>query len=246
MQGENFLSGFTTGAVASLAGSGAKAMGFGSLGVVGTATVAGAEASALTGGNWMSGAMSGMNIGLLNHGYAVDQKTGKVTPFSNVGDDSGFDLYETGIWNADGTFTSTQASTIVDWPHASSNELNWALASIGIGLSAAEKTTFTMPSFVPKLLKSSSQLFNTAAKVGGMGLGAYNGYDTWMQYNNHEINFSQMLNEEASNALSTFGGEAGAAWGIGWEAGRTVVNTNWYQAFKYKTLMPFRQKFLGY
>lgn len=67
VQGNNFLSGFATGAVASLAGSGAKAMGFGSLGVVGACTVAGAEASALTGGNWMSGAMAGMSIGLFNH-----------------------------------------------------------------------------------------------------------------------------------------------------------------------------------
>jgi len=67
MQGGSFGNGFATGAVASLAGSAGKAMGFGSLGVVGTCTVAGAGASALTGGNWMSGAMAGMSIGMFNH-----------------------------------------------------------------------------------------------------------------------------------------------------------------------------------
>ena len=67
MQGGSFGNGFATGAVASLAGSAGKAMGFGSLGVVGACTIAGAGTSALTGGNWMDGAMQGMDIGMFNH-----------------------------------------------------------------------------------------------------------------------------------------------------------------------------------
>jgi hypothetical protein len=67
MQGGSFGSGFATGAVASLVGSGAKAEGFGPDGVIGACTAAGAGAAALTGGNWMDGAMQGMDIGMFNH-----------------------------------------------------------------------------------------------------------------------------------------------------------------------------------
>jgi hypothetical protein len=67
MQGGSFGSGFATGAVASLVGSGAKAEGFGPDGVIGACTAAGAGASALSGGNWMTGAMQGMDIGTYNH-----------------------------------------------------------------------------------------------------------------------------------------------------------------------------------
>lgn len=39
--------------------------------------------------------------------------------------------------------------------------------------------------------------------------------------------------EQGSNAISTLGGEVGAAWGIGWELGRSVKNTEWYQKWKF-------------
>ncbi len=42
-----------------------------------------------------------------------------------------------------------------------------------------------------------------------------------------------MIVEQISNVISTSGGIYGAAWGIGWELGRTFTNTNWYQEFKF-------------
>jgi len=66
-QGENFGSGFITGAAASLAGSAGQDLGFGTPGVVGTTMAVGSVASALSGGDWFNGATQGMNIGLFNH-----------------------------------------------------------------------------------------------------------------------------------------------------------------------------------
>ena len=67
LQGGSFGSGFATGAVASLAGSAVKWGGFSPSEVVGATTIAGAGTSALTGSNWMDGAMAGMSIGMFNH-----------------------------------------------------------------------------------------------------------------------------------------------------------------------------------
>ena len=39
-----------------------------------------------------------------------------------------------------------------------------------------------------------------------------------------------MIAEQASNTISTFGGFYGAAWGVGWEAGRGVASIPWYRA----------------
>jgi|GEM_PF-120694 len=71
-QGDNFGSGFITGAAASLAGSAAQDLGFSTLGVVGTTTAVGGAASALSGGDWFNGAMQGMSIGTFNHTWDGD------------------------------------------------------------------------------------------------------------------------------------------------------------------------------
>ena len=246
MQGGSFGSGFATGAVASLVGSGAKAEGFGPDGVIGACTAAGAGAAALTGGNWMTGAMQGMDIGTYNHAYARDLTTGRTQGFSDFGDDFGTDMYENGHFNTDGTFTSTAAPTFVDWPHASTDIISASLGILGTGLSSAESMQFRSLGFMAKFIKCSSQSLNTVAKVGGKGLGFYNGYSTLSQYNNKQINFSQMITEEASNAISMTAGGVGPAWGIGWEGGRVIYNTDWYQQFKYETIFPLREKYLGY
>ena len=72
MQGGSFASGFATGAVASFAGSYGQWAGAGSYGVIGACTAAGAGVSALSGGNWMTGAMQGMDIGVYNHEGWID------------------------------------------------------------------------------------------------------------------------------------------------------------------------------
>lgn len=67
INGNNFGTGFLTGAISSFAGSGAQKAGFSSMGVIASTTTAGALTSAILGGNWIDGAMTGMNIGMYNH-----------------------------------------------------------------------------------------------------------------------------------------------------------------------------------
>ena len=57
-------------------------------------------------------------------------------------------------------------------------------------------------------------------KVFGFGIGL------WSQYNiltDKKMSGAQKNIETGSNVISTFGGVYGAAWGIGWEAGRTIT-----------------------
>ena len=67
LDGGNFFSGFTSGAMSSLAGSGAQALGMSSTLVRASTTVAGSVTSGLLGGGWIEGAMQGYDIGAFNH-----------------------------------------------------------------------------------------------------------------------------------------------------------------------------------
>ena len=67
LTGENFGAGFASGAFASFAGSGAQWAGIGSYGVLGATTLFGGIGSASFGGDFLAGAMTGLNIGLYNH-----------------------------------------------------------------------------------------------------------------------------------------------------------------------------------
>lgn len=67
INGNNFGTGFLTGAISSFAGSGAQMAGFSLMGVIASATTAGALTSAILGGSLLDGAKTGMNIGMLNH-----------------------------------------------------------------------------------------------------------------------------------------------------------------------------------
>lgn len=65
--GGSFESGFATGFVSSLVGSGSRALGYGANTTLGSMTIAGGLTSLLTGGDFNSGAMTGYSIGALNH-----------------------------------------------------------------------------------------------------------------------------------------------------------------------------------
>ena len=67
-----------------------------------------------------------------------------------------------------------------------------------------------------------------------------------IQYRNDEIDGTHFVMEEASNAYSTLGGLYGAAWGIGWEAGRWLTFRDSYQQWKQETVLPWRMKYFGY
>ena len=72
LTGENFGAGFASGAFASFAGSGAQWAGIGSYGVLGATTLFGGIGSAAFGGDFLDGAMTGLNIGLYNHTWEED------------------------------------------------------------------------------------------------------------------------------------------------------------------------------
>ena len=72
LKGGKFGTGFITGAVSSLVGSGAQALGFGPSGLTAMTTIAGGVSAYLSGGDWLEGAMTGMSIGSLNHSNEND------------------------------------------------------------------------------------------------------------------------------------------------------------------------------
>ena len=66
LTGDNFGVGFASGAFASFAGSGAQWAGLGKGGVLGATTLFGGIGSAVFGGDFLDGAMTGLQIGFLN------------------------------------------------------------------------------------------------------------------------------------------------------------------------------------
>lgn len=95
----------------------------------------------------------------------------------------------------------------------------------------------------------SKPVVNTSMKVikiGGYGLGLYNYYSVESQYRQGEISNSFRWIEHGSNTITTFGGIYGAAWGIGWEAGRWITERSWYQNWYNDSWLPWRENNLGY
>ena len=72
LQGGSFYSGLASGAFASFAGSGAQWAGLGKGGVLGATTLFGGIGSVAFGGDFLEGAMTGLNIGLYNHCLHID------------------------------------------------------------------------------------------------------------------------------------------------------------------------------
>ncbi len=75
----------------------------------------------------------------------------------------------------------------------------------------------------------------TAKKIGRVGnaLGVWNALSIETERQRGEINNTQWVLEQASNAFSTLGGIPGVVWGIGWELGRFMTGMEWYQEFTY-------------
>jgi len=89
----------------------------------------------------------------------------------------------------------------------------------------------------------------TAYKVtkwAGRGVGLYNSLGVAENYWNGKISDSQFVMEQTSNAISTYGGLYGAAWGFGWEVGRFITSVEAYQEWKYNTWLPLREQVLHY
>lgn len=77
-------------------------------------------------------------------------------------------------------------------------------------------------------------------------MAGYNAYDINQKHDAGEISDVQMVLEQASNTVSTFGGAVGAAWGVGWEVGRAITTIPFYQQWKVEVWYPWRKEKLGY
>lgn len=81
----------------------------------------------------------------------------------------------------------------------------------------------------------------------GRSVGAYNAWSNFDAYSNGKIEGFTLATEQTSNVISTFApGLYGAAWGIGWEAGRSITKIDSYQDWKQSTWLPYRKEKLGY
>ena len=70
----------------------------------------------------------------------------------------------------------------------------------------------------------------TSKKIGQAG----NALSIEIERQNGEINNTQWVLEQASNAFSILGGIYGAGWAVGWELGRFLTNNiECYQEFKF-------------
>jgi hypothetical protein len=83
--------------------------------------------------------------------------------------------------------------------------------------------------------------WSTTLKWTGRAIGVYNAYDIAEQYMDNKINTTQLVLEQGSNAYATLGGLYGAAWGVGWEAGRLLCSQPWYR----ENVRPVIQDALG-
>ena len=93
--------------------------------------------------------------------------------------------------------------------------------------------------------KNVAKNISTTLRWAGIALGAYNALGIQQQYHNGEIGKTQMAIEQAVNGYSTMG-PGGSYIGIGWEMGRTISKTEWYQDFREEYIFPARQAIFGY
>ncbi len=117
------------------------------------------------------------------------------------------------------------------------------MAGIGMGVEYAGGKMFSKAAktwFDPTQWKTYNQRFfgnqytirqATAKKASlgfkylGYGIGLYQGIG--ILYND-DITGRDKIIESSSNVISTIGGMYGAAWGIGWESGRMITQSDWY------------------
>ncbi len=86
---------------------------------------------------------------------------------------------------------------------------------------------------------------STGFKIGGYGLGILSAYDIRQQNKVGEITDRQKYIEQASNLFTTIGGIYGASWGVGWEIGRGITKTEWYQEMKFNLFYDYWESKVG-
>ena len=82
--GGGFGQGLASGLLSSLAGSSIQNLHLGELGTIGATTLAGGLTSDFLGGDFLSGAISGMNLGMFNHGWIKNEQGENVYMLDDV------------------------------------------------------------------------------------------------------------------------------------------------------------------
>lgn len=72
---------------------------------------------------------------------------------------------------------------------------------------------------------------STAMRIGGYLVGSYNFIS--LLNNKDELSTSEYYSEQATNIFTTFGSVYGLSWGVGWELGRMITNSEYYNRFFY-------------
>ncbi|NDV69691.1 hypothetical protein [Dysgonomonas sp. 25] len=101
----------------------------------------------------------------------------------------------------------------------------------------------------PMLAEGKARALKASKAFGklGTGLTLVSMGGTGVQYWNDEINTAQFVAEETSSFISwKLPFPYGAAWGLGWEGGRLITETEGYQNFKYYYILPWRREQFGY
>ncbi len=71
-------------------------------------------------------------------------------------------------------------------------------------------------------------------KIFGAAFGAINYGSTFYGYSQGNITTTELVGETSANTITTFGGIYGVAFGLGWELGRAITNTNVFQEYVLK------------
>lgn len=238
-QGGNPISGFVSGATSSLVGSFTTHLGGGATATIFGGGLTGGIGAAITGGNFWQGMQQGLITTGLNHvmhpitDFFDQQDPTKVTTASPNTQPIEYKFPEfEGLGLGLVGFVNEGSQNLIY------NKTTW--------FDFRQGKTYSNKFFGNQYtgLKSNSVKMSSRMSIFGKLLGAYS--QTNLIMNRKQIGNFNFVIESGVNAISTFGGINGAAVGLGWEMGRYITNTSWYQNWKYQTWLPYRYKTFGY
>lgn len=238
-QGGNPVSGFVSGATSSVVGSFSIHLGGGASATLLGGALSGGVGAAISGGDFWMGVQQGLITTGLNH----------------LAHEMVFGMYGGG-------------DPIIKNPSVLSKPIEFkqtefdgaGLALFGLLREGVEQTLFNSEgwydfrkgkTYSHKFhgnqhtgLRKSAISYSSKLNILGRWLGIFNQYQTFS--NASALGVTRTFAETGVNVYSTFGGLYGAVFGVGWEVGRVITNTRWYQNWKYDTWLPYRAKTWGY
>ena len=239
-QGGNPVSGFVSGATSSVVGTFTTHLGGGATATIFGGGLTGGIGAAITGGNFWQGMQQGLITTGLNHW---------LHPLSDLGGGPG-----------DPPFFKKPSSVSQPFEFKYPEFEGLGLGLVGFLNEGGQKLLNNSDGWFDfrqgKIyshgfhgnqytgLRSKSLKFGSIMDKFGKILGGYNQIILFKNWGN--IGHRNFLIETGVNFTSTFGGLYGGAVGLGWEIGRYITSTSWYQNWKYQTWIPYRAKTWGY